>query len=306
MSSKRLKRAINFGYKLEQEYLRLIAARTRAWEVDYFEDLVAAFESLSKSFKIKIVHGTSHQVSFNGGGGAWARSTARCEIADLMIVAHKKGPRPSLRLSFIQVKLERGHSQLVGTNSSFNLKANLEQWDLLARRPSITGVYSTFQPSADLLSGAILPSIGCFLFLSPHGPSLMSNMILTRADALSIVGSPASKHGLLNSIAPGIRRYKGHTEIERVDTCKYFGASMFLHLVGTPIEYSQNAPDNSYRTKMRSLLSSILRDHKDQEARDLFSNWLIEDLDDYEKHSTFAKSSLPTVIFINTDDIPDE
>ena len=72
----------------------------------------------------------------------------------------------SIRISFLQAKSERKimKNQCI-SNQPF--KANLEQWDLLAHRPIINGVGS-FDPPPNLLSSAILPSIGTFGFFYRH------------------------------------------------------------------------------------------------------------------------------------------
>lgn len=114
-------------------------------------------------------HGTNHQVVF-AGTGTFSRANARCELSDLMVIVYDHQAKDA-RLTYIQAKSEKRAWGGAGQH----LVANLEQWDLLARRPPIRGApgafgrASGFYPPIDLLSGSQHSSIGSFVFfLSGH------------------------------------------------------------------------------------------------------------------------------------------
>lgn len=296
--------ALQFGRQLEVEYLKRIASANSVGEVAYFNCLVSAFASLSTQFHIKICHGTSHLVEFRGRSAPWSRLNAKCEISDLMIIAFRRRPNPSMRLSFIQVKLERGHGKLQPNASNNILKANLEQWDLLSRRPSIFGVNKRFRPEVDLLSGAILPSVGSFLFLTPHGSAIPWNALYAPADMLTVRGKPTSKYSFLAASPFGIRKYSGHCEVGTLHSCSDFGIAMHMHLIGTPILDEPTARDRDYRRRARQQILGMLQNlPRSKVAQDL-RKYLIE----FETEIEGARQNyqLPSTLLILNTDTPRE
>ncbi len=136
----------------------------RASEVPLFSEMkrslqYAAAISNGSSLCIEKYHGNSHQVIFSPATRG-LRPTCRCELSDLMIIIFSPTLKQA-RLTFLQAKYEKQIRPFPCLNS---YEANIEQWDLLSNRPSIKGALSSFCPPRDLLSAAILPSIGTFAF----------------------------------------------------------------------------------------------------------------------------------------------
>src|SRR5690606_20545664 len=107
-------------------------------------------------------HGARHQVRFQGYGG-YSRPNARCELSDLAVVTFDKKLKKG-RLTYIQAKYERLANRHCCSLPPKTLAANLEQWDLLGRRPRLTGGVGNFSPPPTLLSDAAHDSIGTFVF----------------------------------------------------------------------------------------------------------------------------------------------
>lgn len=87
--------------------------------------------------------------------------TETCEIADLLIISISSSDR--LRATFWQAK-KQGASKWIGSstgNEQFDFDGQFNQWDLLFRRPMISGV-GKFHPPSDLLSSFSSAAIGSF------------------------------------------------------------------------------------------------------------------------------------------------
>ena len=72
-------------------------------EIPLFRAFHNTLASLADNFHIEEYHGGSHQVFFTGNG-SFARSQARCELSDLMIIAFSSS---DVRLSYLQAKCEK-------------------------------------------------------------------------------------------------------------------------------------------------------------------------------------------------------
>ncbi len=174
-------------------------------------------------------HGGAHQVRFSGTG-TYARGNARCELSDLMVIAYDRQTK-NARLSYIQAKSERGVSANASGISGKLLSANLEQWYLLGTRPAITGVGS-FNPPADLLSSALLHSIGAFAFFL-HGSANVDIYYATAA-FLQVPLQYNSRYGKLAATADACR-CGPYPECLSVYGNVEFGALLFGLMIGTPI-----------------------------------------------------------------------
>lgn len=178
-------------------------------------------------------HGSRHQVMFQGNG-IYSRTSARCELSDLLVVICDSQMQ-NARITYIQAKSERSISAKVNGVAGSLLDANLEQWDLLARRPNITGV-GRFRPPQNLLSGTQLASIGSFVFFL-HG-----------ANGVDIQYASAS-----NLYPPHHSRLRRGKLTAAIDSCQCppheclsvygsqeFGSFLFGLMIGTPIILSGN------------------------------------------------------------------
>src|SRR5690606_12512824 len=207
-----------------------------------------ALTGLSGMFDVEEYHGTAYQVEF-AGNGSYARTNARCELSDLMIVSFSSITQ-SARLTYLQAKSERA---TLPSACGRQFSANLEQWFLLEQRPTIAGV-SKFSPPSDLLSSAVLPSVGSFAFFykDPMGD------FQTYYAAASYMAPPkaySQRYGKLQAIGPCQLISSGvHTECLAACDNRSFAASLFRLEIGTPIDCSVHQAAST-----RSWLSTILR-----------------------------------------------
>lgn len=125
-------------------------------EIALFRALQSVLMSLSPVFHIEEYHGAAHQVCFQSAVSG-TRPTSRCELSDLMFLVFSRKSKCA-RLTYFQAKSERCRF-----TKDMTFWANLEQWSLLANRPSVVGV-GRFMPPSDLLSAALLDSVGSFGF----------------------------------------------------------------------------------------------------------------------------------------------
>ena len=91
-------------------------------EIPLFQAMHSALVGLSGMFQIEEYHGTSHQVMFTGNG-TYARTHARCELSDLLIVTYSSISQHA-RLTYLQAKSERATLPSVCGRA---FSANLEQ-----------------------------------------------------------------------------------------------------------------------------------------------------------------------------------
>ncbi|HCE2379153.1 TPA: hypothetical protein ACN33E_004129 [Vibrio parahaemolyticus] len=295
--------------------LKFAAALTNAWniesskskfsEVQQFRALMRSFGSLKKPFKLEEFHGMKHQVVFNGKG-TWGRPSARCEISDLLIVSYKTKPRFEARATLLQAK--KSNEKHTGICSSWpinvaqtSFKANLEQWDLLSRRPNVLP-YPPFECQPDILSGALLPSVGSIgVFHKVKGTQY--DFFYMSADMAEPLSSPTRKHAKLKTKTGNLMRTISGYE-ECVFTCclPTFARALYDLKIGTPIEEDNpvDIKDERYRNSFRGWLKSVLYSHlemtnNDSElARELLE-YLPSDQDDV------FMTEPPATVLINCD-----
>lgn len=249
-------------------------ALAKAWKqessaVPYREPLLfrafrAAILSLSNQFLIEEFHGNKHQVAFVGRG-SWCRKLPRCEISDLLILTFRERPSISVRMTFLQIKRAGNLQSLCHEYPNFRtpriFSANLEQWDLLSRRPSILGI-PPFDPPAHLLRGALLPSVGSYGVFHKVDKKAVG-FLYSSAHMLRPVGKPNSKHWRLMTRACNhqIRRIlSGYTETVMTCCLAYFGAHLFDGTIGTPIDLVNvtSTADRLWRMETRTWLANVL------------------------------------------------
>lgn len=222
------------------------SAVARFSEVRQFQALMRAFAGLPHRFLVEEYHGAKHQVFFNGQG-PWGRTPARCELCDVVFVAYSPSPDFQVRVTFLQAKLSNDrHFSLCGNfpvaNDAVNFKANLEQWDLLSRRPPILPV-PPFKVHSLLLQGATLPSVGSFgVFHRTNGHG--AGFFYASADHLAVVGIPTSKSGRLATDGVSLRQRTVSGYLETTFCCclKTFGSALYNLEIGTPVELSVAMP----------------------------------------------------------------
>lgn len=219
-------------------------------------------------------HGSKHQVYFNGEG-AWARDPARCELCDLAIVSYSTEGGFHGKLTFLQAKLDRDVCPadvcqwFLGTPIKF--KANLEQWDLLSRRPNILPVRPFVAPP-DLLSGAELASVGSFGVFHRTSHSKEAGFFYAAADCLVPNGSPSTRSGTLMATGglPHERTVGGEVEQIYCPDIASFGTALFDLKIGTPIEDAAGGVSGStYRKIARHWLGSVIATHTANQDSDI-------------------------------------
>lgn len=286
---------------------RVESSKARFSEVQQFRALMRSFASINRTFKLEEFHGTKHQVVFNGKG-SWGRPSARCEISDLLIISYKTQPEFQARATLLQAKKSNEKHDNLCKNWPTNIaptsfKANLEQWDLLSRRPHVLP-YPPFECHPDILSGAILPSVGSIgIFHKVHGKKY--DFFYMSADMAEPLSSPTRKHAKLKTKAGSlVRTINGYDECVFTCCLPIFAEALFSMKIGTPIENTNatNIKDERYRNNFREWLKSVLYSHLEMTNNDsLLARELLEHLPS-DQEGNFMNEP-PSTVLINCDDI---
>jgi len=160
-------------------------------EEKLFTELANAITNNSNSVFVGVTHGaTRANVSFN----LTTDKPARCEIADLLIIT-KSRKFPFLRATFWQAKKQKKSKWVsLGTaDKHIDFTGQFDQWDLLSRRPSITGI-APFNPPNDLLSCFQDASIGSFGVFYERDSVIE---LVHSVAAFVACGNPSAKHPAL-------------------------------------------------------------------------------------------------------------
>lgn len=246
--------AERFAISLDQEF-RKRARRGPVNEEILFGKLRQSFLALSNKFHVEEYHGRNHQVKFNGLG-SWGRgSKARCELSDLLIVTFSKSPKLDIRLTFLQAKYEK---QSIFKKPQISFAANLEQWDLLSSRPPITGIRN-FKPPKNLLSGALLPSVGTFGFFYKQKQDFqIFYCIANRLKPSSY--NYRQRKGRLHLAYPiyrnRVNNQHGYKECQVAPCTQYFAYQLYQGHIGTPINTVPGA--HNLRVWLGGVLSSLI------------------------------------------------
>lgn len=227
-------------------------------EVALFRAFINAFNALGTEALAKEYHGTRYQVTFHQARGA-GRPTPRCELCDVLIIHYPIGNPSAARITFNQAKVSSkpfGCYVNARLSKPYSFRANLEQWDLLSNRPIISPATRTFQPPSELLSSAILPSVGTFGVFYPVGSRF--DFAYFVADRLSAVNNGYGKSGTLQWMNPlcQFRKVAGHTEVTGTCCLRVFGEALEQGYVGTPI--SQLLTNSTNPFELRAWLARIL------------------------------------------------
>lgn len=243
---------MSLGISLQNAFLREAKGKSR--EIALFRALQDAFSGLSGNALVEEYHGSRSQVRFtrHRRGG---RITPQCELADLLLICYRRGDTISVRMTWLQAKLN-GKPLLF---PSFAFPANLEQWDLLCNRPEVRGAYRRFNPPPNLLSEAVLPSIGSFGVFYPVGATF--DRAYFSADTLKPVNDHYSKCGTLRFQKPSccLRSCQGHMELMFAGRLNKFGNALGRGLVGSPIQAWLNSRVVGIHPQPREWFSGLLQ-----------------------------------------------
>ncbi|MEW6483961.1 MAG: hypothetical protein AB1423_04885 [Pseudomonadota bacterium] len=236
-------------------------------EIALFRAFIHAFNALGSNALAQEFHGNRYQVTFSAARGA-GRAIPRCELCDVMIIHYPTGNPSAARITFNQAKVS--NNSLICdpiTSVPYNFRANLEQWDLLSNRPSIKAATAKIQLPCNLLSHALLPSIGTFGVFYPKGSGF--DFAYFVADGLSPLKNNATRSGTLQWGTPlGQVRKIGHYYERTATCCMYtFGEALELGLIGSPLQQLIYGSSESVeiRNWLGSVLSSLQKMHPDSE-----------------------------------------
>lgn len=285
---------------------------TSGWnprEIPLFQALSSTIKSISTQFSINEYHGASHQVTFTATPPL-LRPTPRCELADLMIVAYRTMPSLSIRVTYFQAKSERAYVHTPLCGRTFNFCGNVEQWYLLAEKPQIIGS-GTFQPPTDLLTGALLNSIGTFGVFYRQNTGSPYEMFYSAASNLA----PANRlvrYSKLNATVPCYQHHWSHGYVETVAAgCfEWFAHDLASNFIGSPIEPNPSAPDSLWRSKIRTWLQGYLQGTleetkapREDPGRRLFA--LLENLEEKSDLMTPQSIGVKSVVVFDTTGLND-
>lgn len=284
------------------------SARVRFREEPLFQAFTDSIMALSHRYRIEEFHGSKHQVAF-GSTVPWRDGVARCELSDLLIITYKLKPKLDIRMTLLQAKKSKASIDLCSDYPKFRnhteFKATYEQWNLLSRRPWIIGA-PPFDPPANLIRGALLPSIGTFGVFHPiHTGGI--GFFYSVAGELKPNRRKRVKHPKLKTLkGPAYRTIQGHDEL-RMACCIYiFGEALYDGRIGTPLDRSnlQSQADEKYRDETREWLLIVLSSHVTaSEADTPVTRRLIQAFED-RPDTIMPKHQLPHIIIINNDDHP--
>ncbi|MBK7832656.1 MAG: hypothetical protein IPJ56_10025 [Gemmatimonadetes bacterium] len=245
-----------FPYALEQTFKRVTSAQ-QPDEIRLFRALQYSFEELSSDFSVEVLHGNRSQVSYSTKS-SWAdpSGTEQCELCDLLIVSFRAKPF-ALRMTCLQNKADQ---RIGGLPDKF--KADLVQLELLSVRPRIVGRLK-FAPPANLLSGALLPSIGSYgvFYRDAVGEYDMAYRIASELALPTGGRSPARQVGSLLA-PPFVRVIGGHPERIGAATLCLFAMDLAMLRIGTPLqghEVSGSAEHTGYRATIRKWLGGMIK-----------------------------------------------
>lgn len=242
--------AISFASSFDARFRSLTRGFTHN-EIPLFRAMHSALVGLNGQFQIEEYHGISHQVRFTGNG-SYARTQARCELSDLMIVTYSPISH-HVRLTYLQAKSERATLHSVCRKQ---FSANLEQWFLLSTRPTIWGV-GAFNPPSDLLSNALLPSVGSFAFFYKDSVGDFQTYYAT-ANHLSPPATYSQRYGKLRAVGPCVVvTNSGHAECLAACGNDSFARSLYRLEIGTPIHNAIHQSRSTRNWLGANLISQI-------------------------------------------------
>lgn len=255
------------GRKLQSAFhTQAIGARG---ELALFRAFIRAFNALGTEALAKEYHGNLFQVTFQQARGA-GRSTPRCELCDVLIIQYPADDPSAARLTFNQAKVASkpfGCHRRPRSIKPYSFRASLEQWDLLSNRPLISPATRTFQPPSDLLSSAVLPSVGTFGVFYPAKRGF--DFAYFVADRLRVLNNGSGRSGTLRwtNPLPQLREIAGYKEVTGTCCIRKFGEALDLGYVGTPVrELLKNSTGPSeLRDWLSGVLVALSRENRDSQ-----------------------------------------
>ncbi|MCE0495178.1 hypothetical protein [Vibrio salinus] len=260
-------------------------------EVALFRKFALAIQAESSATFIDETHGGGVcNVNFTSP----TNKSETCEISDLLILSYSQLSN-EWRATFWQAK-KQGVSKWINVaqdGSQLDFKGQFNQWDLLSRRPDVTGVKG-FHPPKDILSGFSSPSIGTYgVFYEKGGCIELAHSI---AEFISCP-SPATKSPTL-AINGYLSKYSMYEhEMINTLTLKGFLEGLFDFKIGAKL----NSKDSTHRW----LLERVRGKLKSQEKLpfvnhlDHIEEFLNHDVSDIIEFDDFSAGL--SILLVNTD-----
>lgn len=289
--------AISFASNFDASFRTLTRGFSHK-EIPLFRAMRSALIGLSGQFQIEEYHGTSHQVKFTGNG-SYARTQARCELSDLMIVTYS-AIFHHVRLTYLQAKSERA---TLHSACGRPFSANLEQWFLLSTRPSIEGA-GAFNPPPDLLSNALLPSVGSFAFFYKDGTGDFQTYYAA-ANHMSPPATYSQKYGKLKAVGPCmVVNNAGHAECLAAFGNASFAKSLYRLEIGTPV-HGANPQSLSTRNWLAANLRAQIQNAREIDRPSVLAQELLELLAPDEMQTRSSSFGAKNLIIVKSETEPD-
>lgn len=217
-------------------------------EIHLFKAMHKALLRAGSGLSVEEYHGGSRQVKFICNA-SYAHTVERCELSDLLIIVYSP-LTGEVRLTYLQAKSER---KSVASPCNTKFSADLVQWFLLSSRPVIRGV-GAFSPPKNLLSGAVLPSVGSFGFFYKV-PGRGFQIYFAVANYLSppvIYSQPKGRLQPRGQCA--LITAPGHVDCQAASDNFSFAENLYRMHIGTPIH-----PRIAHASDTREWLAANLR-----------------------------------------------
>jgi hypothetical protein len=253
--------AEHFGELLRQEFSQ--AANGGSFrEVRLFRAMQKAILATAPHYLVEEFHGARSQVVFPACP-PWTKTVARCELADLCIVWFRRHPQPSARITFLQAKRSNSSYSLCGppvvhVNACFG--GDSTQWYLLNKRPLFVGRFQAFQPPANLLKDALLPSVASYCVFHEPNPQKYS-FFYASADVITASTPSRPGHVQLTVNSSEVVVKNNGLEEQKWACCPLiFGHALYSGTIGTPIDHLSvvSREDEAFRSSVRRWLASVL------------------------------------------------
>lgn len=289
--------AIAFANDFDAHF-RTCTRMLSGYEIPLFRAMHSTLVGLRGRFQIEEYHGNSRQVRFTGNG-SHARIEARCELSDLMILVYSQNPR-HVRLAYMQAKSERATPSCV---YGHRFSANLEQWFLLSSRPTISGA-GAFDPPPDLLSNAILSSIGAFVFFFRDQRGEFQ-IFYAAANHLQPPRAYSQKYGKLQAASPcTVTKNSGHTECLAACGNVDFAKSLYSMEIGTPV-HGVIAQSRSTRNWLAANLRTHIQDAQETDRPSELAQGLVDLLEPEELRNGSGSFGAKNLVIIKSTVEPD-
>ena len=276
-------------------------------EVEQFRALIRAFSGLKPQFFLEEFHGFKRQVYFDTSH-PWQRPRARCELCDVLFVVYSTNGGFGARVTLLQAKLSRkthatGLAASIGLIEHQEFKANFEQWNLLSSRPQLIAT-TVFDPPPDLLSGALLPSVGTFgvFHQSPYGSV---DLFYVSADCLSPASAPTgpdTRQGRLttNHGRTARRTTASWDEVTYCPSVFDFAQALYEITIGTPVVFAASGAKRTEYQPHYNWVRSVLAAHVGATgANSPIARALLADLG--ARQDTPELDKVPTLVVIRSE-----